>query len=160
MARNEADRFVLLVIILLAVQCLDFARIPEVPFWYLYLFNATIDATVFFLVYFLIYKTHNITAFLILCLQSAELITHFYGWSLGFMYYLQANQVLQDWHDRYTDILTAILCLKMAVLGAGGFDIYRRKRRRYNSWDSNPGVLLSDDYSRKSDLQGHQRDKR
>ncbi len=128
--RSEKHNFLLVILVLIGVQlpCL-FIPIPyDDPFWARYAFGAAIDSIAFSLIYLLITSPFRLYMYCLLFLQSLSLFTHLGGWWYEQAYIITKNEEFAQLCNLYTPILRVILCLKMIVLGWGGYGIYRRTR--------------------------------
>lgn len=149
MAKRRVHDYFLLVIIVGIGQALEaLIPIPDKPFWLLYRSGALIDALTAILVYSLAYRRYSIIPFIILCLLSLSLVVHLHGYSLELTYMLLGYEEIAQVHDMYTPVLRAIMCLKMAVLGIGGYGVYRYSRDS-RSRDFTPGIVVSPYYDHK-----------
>ena len=144
---SEHHNFSLLVLIFFFTQAPDYLFTPpDDPFWAEPLFNGMIDATAFLLVYFLIDTVRSVTAFGIMALQAFAVIVHFSRFFAHLVYNTFEYQLFADLCNIYTPALIAILCLKVLLLGSGGYGLYSRIRwNNYRRVDA-PGVILSSDY--------------
>ena len=137
MIRSEKRDFLLVLAICIFIQAPDFlVSMPDYPFWSLYLFNTSVDAIAFALVYLVISRTYPVWGICILLLQSISVLAHYSAYQFECMYNLTLNQQFAQLSNLYTPTLQCILVLKTLVLGAGGYGIYRRIRDiRHNRGD-------------------------
>jgi len=134
MSRSEKYNYFKLTGLVIGAELIDLALpIPANPYYILYLYGALIDASVFYLVYLLLYKTYSNLVFAILILQSLSISAQFGGFLIDMLYFDGTM---------YSFTVRAIFLAKVAVLMVGGFGIFRRYNRADFHWDNHPGVVV------------------